>query len=120
MSVHQFHLRPEGPQAGGLSWQQTIDAAGSEQAVVKVVRDFVASLNPCELGRLPAQCRPGKFFDAGDIASFAFEVARHHCEDDEVTRHVAKIAAFFSHANMRLAQLLAQDHAPEREERQSA
>ena len=103
-----------------MGWQQTLDLADSEQAVVKVVRDFIASLDPYEMAGLPAQCRPGKFFDAEDITSFAFEVVRYRApEDQPAPELVHKIAAFFSHASTRLSQLLARSNNPG-EEMQSA
>ena len=92
----------------GVGWQDVIDRADSEQEVVRVVRDFVASLSPYDLARLPSQCRPGKFFGAEDVTSFAFEIVRHHCDQDVETRDlVHRIAAFFSQASTRLSQLLA-------------
>ena len=109
MSVHQFHRRPSNEPMAAVSWQESLDLARSEPEVVKVVRDYVASLNPSELGLLPAHCRPGKFFSAEDITSFAFDVVRYHCGDDqEQTRElVHKLAAFFSSAATRLSRIMA-------------
>ena len=105
-----------------VSWQESLNLARSEQDVVKVVRDFVAGLNLYELDKLPSPCRPpGKFFDAEDITSYAFEVVRHHCDDDEPTRElVHKIATFFSYASTRLSQLMARAADPDEEEARSA
>ena len=120
MSIHQFHLR-QGHATGPLTWQQTLDQADSEHEVIKVVRDFVASLNPQELAGLPEACRPGKFFGAEDVTSFAFEVVRHHCADDEPARElVHKIAAFFAYASTALSRLLSKSNDTDLEEQQSA
>ena len=100
----------------GVSWQESLDMARSEHDVVKVVREFVAALNPYELAQLPSSCRPGKFFSAEDITSFAFDVVRFHCEEQEATRElVHKIAAFFSYASTRLSQLMARANDTDQE-----
>jgi hypothetical protein len=104
-----------------VGWQHVLDQARSEHEVVKVVREFVASLDYHELARLPAPCRPGKFFDAEDITTFAFEVVRHHCDEAEPTRElVHRIAAFFSHASTRLSQILARSNDLDEETQKSA
>lgn len=91
-----------------VSWQESLGLARSEQDVVRIARDFVASLNPYEVAQLPAPCKPGKFFNAEDITAFAFEVVRYRCEDKEQTRElVHKIAAFFSHASTCLSRIMA-------------
>ena len=91
-----------------VSWHQSLDLARSEHEVLNVVREFVASLDPYQLAQLPAACRPGKFFDADDITSFAFDVIRHHCDEVDATRDlVQRIGAFFSYASTRLSQIMA-------------
>src|SRR5687767_10391466 len=114
MSVHQFHPRASNHPTAPVGWQHTLDQAGSEHQVVMLVRDYVASLDPYQVASLPPQCRPGKFVDAEDITSFAFEVVRYHCEQNDKTRElVHRIAAFFSYASTRLSQIMARGNNPE-------
>lgn len=90
------------------SWQGRLDQATSEAEVVMVAKDFLARFTPEEIERLPAACRPGKFFDANDVTEYAFTLVRHDCgEDREAARLVHDFAAFFSNASTRLSQLLA-------------
>ena len=121
MSVHQFHPRASNLPMASVGWQHTLDRACSEHEVVMVVRDYVASLDPYEVASLPPHCRPGKFVDAEDITSFAFDVVRYHCDEHEKTRElVHRIAAFFSYASTRLSQIMARGSNPDSQEQQSA
>ena len=67
-----------------------------------VVRDFMGTLEPAEVARLPAQWAPFKFCDAQDVASFAFDMVGM-AEDD----FHQKVVDFFAKASRRLAQILA-------------
>ena len=103
------------------TWQDILDGAESEHAVVRIVREFVAAIDPFELASLPPPCRPGKFVDAADVTDFAFEVVRHQCADNEPARHlVHKIAAFFSHASARLSRIMARTNDTETDDVKSA
>lgn len=103
-----------------VSWKECLELAESEHDVVRIARDFIASLEPGEIARLPAECRPGKFFDAEDITAFAFDVVRYECADHEPLSHlVHRIAAFFSQAATRLSQIMARTNDPEEEEQEA-
>ena len=96
------------------SWQDTVRAAETEEDVLDVVRDFLAQFSPSEVARLPAACRPGKFRDALDVSEYAFELARHRCDEGEGTEETAhRLCAFFTDANQRLSEILPRrlDHA---------
>jgi hypothetical protein len=85
---------------------ESLDLADSEHDVIAVVREFIASLDAYEIARLPSQCRPGKFFVAEDITSYAFDLVRYQCDKDAPTRELLhRIAAFFAHASARLSKL---------------
>lgn len=119
MSIHQFHLR-ESPLVP-LTWQDRLTAATSESDVVGVVRDYVATLSPGDVSRLPEHCRPGKFFDANDVTSFAFTLVRHDCRVEEASaRLVMKLSDFFSKASIRLAQIMASMNAQDDDSQRSA
>ncbi len=119
MSVHQFHLRGRPPVT--VSWQGRLDDASTEAEVVGVVRDFMATISPYEIARLPAHCRPRKIVDANDITHYAFTIVRHHCDDGQGTARVAhKLASFFTSASIRLSQILSAPNHLDDESRQSA
>lgn len=95
----------------GTTWQHRLDAAHGVEEVVAAARDFLAILSPFELAALPEECRPpAKIVDADDISSYAFELVRFECAGrDETVELVHKLARFFSHASMRLAQVTARN-----------
>ena len=106
----------------GTTWQHRLDAARGVDEVVAAARDFLAIFTPFELASLPGGCRPpAKLVDADDVSTYAFELVRFECaERDETAQLVHKLARFFSHASMRLAQLTARDPVAEDDGRQSA
>ena len=89
------------------TWQEQLDAASTVSEVVKVVKDFTSSLDHWDLAKLPVDCRPGKFFDAEDVSSFAMTVARYTNRGDaEADAIVDKLDSFFSYASVRLSRIL--------------
>jgi len=94
------------------TWQDQLRMAGDERAVVSLARDFVARLDSDEVARLPAECRPGKFFDANDITGYAFALVRHECGNSSDTAAlVHKLANFFSAASIRLSEIMARTNS---------
>jgi hypothetical protein len=103
MSILEFPHRD----SQGMSWSQRLDLAEREADVVAIARDYLASLDPFEVATLPERCKPRKLFDATDIASYAFDLARQHTEEPPAAALVHRMAALFVHANIRLSQILA-------------
>jgi hypothetical protein len=92
----------------GTTWQRRLDMARTVTDVVGVARDFLASFDPPELHALPTPCAPpAKLIDGDDIASYAFDLLRYECEAPGTADLVHRLARFFSHASIRLAQLTA-------------
>lgn len=114
MSILEF---PKGP---ALSWQGRLDLADNEAEVVEVARDYLASLDPFEIDAMPEHCKPRKLFVAADIASYGFDLARCHCAQPDAAGVVHRTAAFFLHANSRLAAILANMNDGEAEQQESA
>lgn len=50
-----------------IAWYRQVDSAKSALEVVAIVRDYLATLTPHDIGLLPAACRPGKIRDEEDI-----------------------------------------------------
>ena len=91
------------------TWLQLLARATTIDEVITTARDYTASLDHAVLARVPSELQPGKLFDTHDIASYAYELARHHYagSDREVAATVNGLASFFSEAVQRLAQLAA-------------
>lgn len=103
------------------SWSESLDSATSEKEIVDVVRDFVASLDAENIQKLPEHCRPGKFFDAEDVTSFAFDLVRAECNRGDGSEDlVLKLSLFFAQASIRLSQVLARANDSDPQEQQSA
>jgi len=114
MSIHQLHRHGQ-----PLSWHGQLDRAGTEADVVALVREFLATVSPWEVGRLPEGLRPGKITDASDITAYAFELVRGDVLDNEGTQRVLhRLAHFFSRASLRLCEILSERQAPGREDKE--
>ena len=89
------------------SWQDSVRAAETEVDVLDIAKDFVAQFSPYEIAQLPFACRPGKFLDAADVTEYAFDLARHRCEEGGAgAETIHRLSAFFTDANQRLAEIL--------------
>lgn len=98
------------------SWRARLDRAGREADIVWLVKDYVATWLPQEIAELPPECRPGRFADAEDISAFALQLVRSEVESDhETPSRLHHMAAFFSHAAMRLSQIFGSTTADQRQ-----
>ncbi len=86
-------------------------AAATEAEVVALAREFLASLSPYELARIPSGFRPGKMTDACDVTDYALLLVRHDCQGgDGAARCVGRLANFFSDASIQLSRILDYRH----------
>jgi hypothetical protein len=91
-------------------WPNVLDEARTEGDLVNIVREYVATWSPEELGRLPASCRPGKITDGEDVSDFAFCLTRAHLSFSGALADrllLERLMGFFTHAASRLAALQA-------------
>jgi hypothetical protein len=110
MSIHQLH-----PRGLPMSWQDRLDEASTEADVVAVVREFLATVSPSEVARLPVELRPRKIVDASDVTQYAFDLVRGDVLDNEGTQRVLhRLAHVSSRASLRLSAILTRDHPVER------
>jgi hypothetical protein len=90
------------------TWHRQIDEAKTVGEVVSITRDFLATITPKELGRLPANCRPGKIRDESDIADLHARLAEEYgttrASGDELTT-LQMITAFMVRSSVRIAEL---------------
>ena len=93
-------------QGMSFNWRDLIARSDSEEAIVQVTREYLASWNPEELSRIPEACRPGRIRDGEDITRWAFELASVHCSgahDASGEPVVVKMLVFLTEAAQRLA-----------------
>ena len=98
-----------------LTWQQRLDAASSEEAIVAITHEFVESLRGDIVERLPANLRPGRFKNAEEVSSYAFSVVLHRLQEDGsvISAHLQAIADYFTCAAARLTQITARSKGGE-------
>ena len=92
------------------NWRAFLAIAPTEEDVIRVTREYVATWGPEQIAQLPAECRPGKIRDGEDIGRWAYDLARAHCslrftgEEDQL---LASLLAFIGHASARIAEVKA-------------
>ena len=88
------------------SWQQRLDAAGTEAEVLSIARDFLADFPTASLALLPEPCRPPRLADGTHLAAYAFALVRHRYDDGVGGEYaVHRLSAFFAGATLRITQL---------------
>jgi hypothetical protein len=91
-----------------VSWFNHIDRAKSTLEVVAVVRDYLATWDPSELGLLPEAVRPGRLRDEQDIDDLhgkLVEEYRGSRATGEALEALQKITSCVVRASIRLAEL---------------
>jgi hypothetical protein len=79
--------------------------AATEEAVVELVRTFLAGWRPEELAEIPASCRPGKVRDAEDVGDLAYELTRARIAASGPQHLLKEMEVFFAQACSRLSEL---------------
>jgi hypothetical protein len=103
MTIHSFHAKNDHHRSF-TTWQMLLDGAHTEQDVIHVARDFIASFTPHELELVPEQCRPGKVVDADDVSRLGYDLTVHRGDDAAPAGAVIEsFARFFRDATERLA-----------------
>ena len=87
---------------------ERLRATASESDVVGLVREYMSDWLPEEIGRMPADCRPGKLRDAEDLSTLAFNLTQA-CVSFELNTgdlaFVEEMDAFVTHACRRIAEI---------------
>ena len=86
------------------SWARKVEEASTPDAVVALVRDYIASRDGQEMKRLPRECSPPQQISREQIADFAYRLAAYHGHDDDA-RLVQRLSSVVSRAAVRLAEL---------------
>jgi hypothetical protein len=51
-----------------IHWHHDLEKTATTRQVVALTRDYLATLTPRDLARVPERCRPSRIFDEEDIA----------------------------------------------------
>ena len=112
----------QGYRAAHSAWHIQIDSSADVDQVLAVTRDYLATLSPEHLARLPESCRPGRIKGEDDIAFWSCRLAQYnHAGDGGLVdgELMQEILNFFLHAWVRISQQhrarTAQAPAPTRE-----
>jgi hypothetical protein len=94
------------------TWAHRLDGATGVDEILATARDFLARLDPADIGGLPGKCRPpAKIVDADDIGRYAYDLVRYECDDHERAELVDRLAHFFSHASAQVVRALERERA---------
>jgi hypothetical protein len=88
-----------------IGWQGRLTEAPTQEAVVAVVRDFVAVVTPAEVAQLPADCHPGPMESPQHVTVFALMLAHRHNGDAKSAPVLHRVATFFTKAALRIYQI---------------
>lgn len=96
------------PEAHAARWERLLDHVASTDELIAVARDYLASLAPQYLARLPEDCRPGTIKYDDDIDFWAYRLAQRYCAENDAPVDgdlLHELLDFFLHALIRLAEL---------------
>jgi hypothetical protein len=89
-------------------WHRQLETTGSVEEVLTTIRDYLATLTPEELARLPESRRPGRIKGDDDIEYWTFKLSRQpgHAENAGIDFDLMQtIFQHFLHASMRISQI---------------
>lgn len=90
------------------AWHRQLEETRSVEEVVETLRDYLASLAPEELARLPEKCRAVRAKAEDDVEYWTYKLSRHFADEHEPWVDVDLMHAvfnYFLHASVRLAHI---------------
>lgn len=87
------------------SWHTHVDEVQTVEEVVRLAREFVATLTPEQLARLPERCRPLRVKAEDDIEYWAYKLSGVALEERHDPELLQDLCMHFLHASMRIAQI---------------
>jgi hypothetical protein len=102
------------------AWHCNLESVDSAEEILRLVREYIATLGPDELVRLPDPCRVLRVKAEDDIEYWTFRLSQRPHDDDCLIDGVLLQDIFnhFLHASLRLSQIrkaMAEALAPARE-----
>lgn len=86
-------------------WHSLVDSVDSVDEVVKLTREFVATLTPDQLARLPERCRPIRVKAEDDLEYWTMKLSAVRTTDGGDGRLVHDLFMHFLHASLRVTQI---------------
>ena len=87
-------------------WHSQVDSATEVDTLLRLVRDFVASIPPGSIARLPESCRHLRVKCEDDLEYWTFKLSRRPQPGDAADAALLHdLFMHFLHASMRLAQI---------------
>jgi len=78
------------------NWHQAIGGAQGEQDVVRLIREYAASLSPSDVERIPENCRPRPVESVDDVFDWGQHLRSeeaHYAERREVVQRLTETLA---------------------------
>jgi hypothetical protein len=96
-----------------IGWQGRLNEASTREDVVMVCKDFLDACTPEEILELPQYLRPEKeLAEAQDVTDYAIKLVQHWSIGDRTSAPMLdRMTAFFTKADLRLAQILSVPNA---------
>ena len=97
----------ENASTASLDARAEVEHAGNVETVLALCDRFLAGWNAHRLAALPEHCLPPENLkDARAVSEYAFALAQAHCNEEHATAELHAMAAFFTSAAGRIAQLM--------------
>ena len=96
-------------------WRRTLEANESTEDVLSTLRDYLATLTPAELARLPESCRPGRIKAEDDVEYWTFRLAQLITSPLDETTDAAlaqQVLNVFLHAIVQILRIHKSEPAP--------
>ena len=97
-----------------IQWYRDIERAATPREVVALTRDYLATLSPRDLARVPERCRPGRVAGPEDIAFWGARLAEEYWQLRGTAADVdvlQELWGFFLRASVHIARLREPDRA---------
>ena len=98
-----------------ISWHRDIEKADTAVQVIMLARDYLATLTPRDLARVPERCRPGRILNEADIAVWSRRLTEEYWQLRGTAADVGVIQelwSFFLRASIHIARLRETTGAP--------
>jgi hypothetical protein len=86
-------------------WHSRVESAPTVDEIVTMMRDYVATLTPEQLGQLPERCRPLRVKAEDDIEYWTFRLSAIPAPERASQQFVQDLFMHFLHASLRIAQI---------------
>lgn len=86
-------------------WHSQVESASSVEEVVALTRDYIATLTPKQLARLPERCRALRVKAEDDIEYWTFRLSSIPGAERLPGDFVQDLFMHFLHASLRIAQI---------------